>query len=84
MARSIKFGLIGTILKKRQAHKEDASMRRKNIFGKNLDDALKDLLYNDDKHIEYCLNKEWVISRTDAGEVYFYNSVTKEYVKICL
>lgn len=59
-------------------------MRRKNIFDKNLDDALKDLLYNDDKHIEYCFNKEWVISRTDAGEVYFYNSVTKEYVKICL
>lgn len=72
-------------LKKRQVRKEDASMRRKNIFDKkHLADALKDLLYNDDKHIEYCLNKEWVISRTDAGEVYFYNSVTKEYVKICL
>lgn len=84
MARSIKFGLIGMLLKKRLVRKEDASMRRKNIFDKNLDDALKDLLYNDDKHIEYCLNKEWVISRTDAGEVYFYNSVTKEYVKICL
>ena len=84
MAKSIRFGLIGTLLKKRQARKEDVSMRRKNIFDKNLDDALKDLLYNDDKHIEYCLNKEWVISRTDAGEVYFYNSVTKEYVKICL
>lgn len=60
-------------------------MRRKNNFDKkHLDDALKDLLYNDDKHIEYCFNKEWVISRTDAGEVYFYNNVTKEYVRICL
>ena len=60
-------------------------MKRKNIFDKkHLDDALNDLLYNDDKHIEYCLNKEWVISRTDTGDVYFYNNVTKEYVKICL